>query len=252
MGVLRRGLEKLNLVAPEVLSPTLVDPAFKRAEQALEHGDVATATITGVEQRLDDGTTVRFVRVAVPGLDGSRDAGIQLVGGPMHLLARLRLGVEVMVRESDGDKVVLDWPGMCARWGVTGEPAQKLRRKPPAEGVVDKAVDWGMERKLKKWTPRRATIVGLAQTGSAFGATLNFDVTLRLDDGAEALAHGAEVPFYAAWLAAPGAELPVAVDPSNPAKAVVDWAAAAAEPARLPGRLDDPPPPGSAAEQLAG
>ena len=51
----------------------------------------------------------------------------------------------------DGDKVVLDVP----------EIAQKLRRKPPAAGVIDKAVNWGDQRKLKKWTPRRATIIAL-------------------------------------------------------------------------------------------
>jgi len=238
MGVIRRGLEKLNLVAPEVLSPTLADPGFKRAERAYEAGDAAGATITGVEQRLDDGTTVRFIRVG--------EAGIQLMGGPIHLLARLRLGAEVLVRSSDRS-VVLDWPAMCALWGITGEPAQKLRRKPPAEGVTDKAVDWGVERKLKKWAPRRAAIVALGLRPG----TLNFDVTLRLDDGSQAVASGVEIPFYAGWLAAPGAEVPVAVDPSGPGRAVVDWAAAAAEPGRAPGLLGDPPPPGGAAALLA-
>jgi hypothetical protein len=34
---------------------------------------------------------------------------------------------------------------------------------------------------------------------------------------------------------ATGAEVPVAVDPKEPAKAVVDWAAAANEPSRSPG-----------------
>jgi hypothetical protein len=251
MGVIRRGLQKLNLIAPEVLSPTFEDPGFKRAEKAMERGDAATATITGIELRLSDGTTERFVRVAVPGLRGSSDAGIQVMAGPMRLLTRLRLGVEVIVRESDGEKVVLDWPAMAARWGTTGELTQKLRRKPPAEGVVDKAVDGGVQRKLKKWTPRRATIVGLARKESPFGPSLNFDVALRLDDGSQAVAARVEIPFYAAWLAAPGAEVPVAVDPGQPGKAVVDWAAAAAEPQHRPGRLDDPPPPGSAAALLA-
>ena len=60
------------------------------------------------------------------------------------------------------------------------------------------------------------------------------------------------VPFYAGWLAAPGAEVPVCVDPKDPAKAVVDWAAAANEPIHSPGRLDDPPPDGSAAALFAG
>ena len=41
------------------------------------------------------------------------------------------------------------------------------------------------------------------------------------------------------------------VDPEDPAQAVVDWAAAANEPSRSPGRLDDPPPDRSAAALLA-
>ena len=171
--------------------------------------------------------------------------------GPAHVLARLRLGVEVLVRHSDGDAVVLDWPAMCALWDVTGEPAQKRRRKPPGNGVADKAVDWADQRRLKKWTPRRATITALSRCDGVMGPTLNFDVALRLDDGAQAIAAKTEIPFYAAWLAAPGATVPIAVDPKDAAKAVVDWAAAANEPSRSPGRLDDPPPDGSAAALLA-
>lgn len=241
----------LNRSGNEILSPTVVDPGFKGAERAFEKGAAAGATVVGIEQKLDDGTTTRFVAVAVPTASETKTGGVQVMQGPAHVLARLRLGVEVLVRHSDGDDVVLDWPAMCALWGVTGEPGQKRRRKPPGNGVTDKAVDWADERRLKKWTPRRATITDLSRRGNAMGATMNFDVALRLDDGAQAVAGNTEIPFYAAWLAAPGAEVPVAVDPKDPAKAVVDWAAAANEPNRSPGRLDDPPPNGSAASLLA-
>jgi hypothetical protein len=243
-------LSWLNRRGQDVLEPDFVDPGFKRADRALERGTVAGATLVGIEQKLNDSTTTRYVAVAIPTANGTHTAGVQVMHGPAHVLARLRLGVEVLVRHSDGDAVVLDWPAMGARWGVTGEPAQKRRRKAPAEGVKDGAVDWGDQRKLKKWTPRRATIVSLTRRDSAFGPTDNFDVALRLDDGGHAVAAKAEVPFYAGWLAAPGADVPVCVDPNDPAKAVVDWAAAANEP-REPGRLDDPPPQGSAAALLA-
>jgi hypothetical protein len=244
-------LSWLNRHGNEIREPTLVDPGFKRADRALEKGAAAGATVVGIEQKLDDGTTTRFVAVAIPTVNGTHIGGVQVMHGPAHVLARLRLGVEVLVRHDDGDAVVLDWPAMCARWGVADEPAQKRRRKAPAEGVTDKAVDWADQRRLKKWTPRRATITGLSRRDSVMGPTLNFDVALRLDDGAQAVAGNAEIPFYAAWLAAPGAEVPVAVDPKDPAKAVVDWAAAANEPSRSPGRLDDAPPNGSAAALLA-
>jgi hypothetical protein len=244
-------LSWLNRSGNEILSPTVVDPDFKRAESALEGGAATGVTVAGIEQKLDDGTTTRFVAVAVPTASGTRSAGVQVMHGPAHVLARLRLGVEVLVRHSDGDAVVLDWPAMCALWDVTDEPAQKRRRKPPGNGVTDNAVDWADQRRLKKWTPRRGVITDLSRRDSALGPTLNFDVALRLEDGTQAVAGNIEIPFYAAWLAAPGADVPVAVDPKDPAKAVVDWAAAANEPSRSPGRLDDPPPDGSAAALLA-
>ncbi len=243
-------LSWLNRRAPDIIDPTFSDPGFKRADRALEKGAAASGTIVGLEQKLDDSTTSRYVAVAIPTTNGTHVAGVQVMGGPMHALARLRLGVEVLVRHDDGDAVVLDWPAMCARWGISSEPMQKRRRKAPAEGITDKAVDWGEERRLKKWTPRRATITGLSRRTGAFGVTDNFDVALRLDDGAAATASNTVVPFYAGWLAAPGAEVPVCVDPKDPAKAVVDWAAAAREPIHSPGRLDDPPPDGSAAALL--
>jgi hypothetical protein len=243
-------LSWLNRRGLDIVDPDIVDPGFKRADRALEKGAVAGATLVGIEQKLDDGTTTRFVAVAIPTTSGIRTAGVHVMHGRAHVLARLRLGVEVLVRHNDGDAVVLDWPAMCARWGVTDEPAQKRRRKPPENGVTDKAVSGTDQRRLKKWTPRRATIVSLSRHESAFGPSLNFDVALRLDDGAHAAASRTEIPFYAAWLAAPGAEVPVVVDPKDPAKATVDWATAANEPGRLPGRLDDPPPDGSAAALL--
>lgn len=245
-------LSWLNRRGLDVIDPDIVDPGFRRADRALEKGAVASGTLVGLEQKLEDSTTVRFVAIAIPTTGGTQVAGVQVMGGPMHALARLRLGMEVLVRHDDGDAVVLDWPAMCARWGIVSEPAQKRRRKPPPEGITDKAVDMGEQRRLKKWTPRRATITGLSRRTSAFGLTDNFDVALRLDDGSAATASKTVVPFYAGWLAAPGAEVPVCVDPKDPAKAVVDWAAAAREPIHSPGRLDDPPPDGSAAALLVG
>jgi hypothetical protein len=242
-------LSWLNRHGQDIIDPTISDPGFKRADRALAKGDAATATIVGIEQRLDDGTTTRYVAVAIPTANGTHTAGVHVMQGPAHVIARLRLGVEVIVRHDDGDAVVLDWPAMLARWGIEADPMQKRRRKAPAEGVVDKAVDWADERRLKKWTPRRATITGLSRRVNAFGVTDDFDVALELDDGNQATAKS-HVPFYAGWLAAPGAEVPVGVDPKDPRKAVVDWAAAANEPGRSPGRLDDPPPPCSVAALL--
>jgi hypothetical protein len=243
-------LSWLNRKAPDVLDPMIEDPGFKRAERALATGAAAGATLVGIECKLDGGTLTRYVAVAIPTASGTHTAGVHVMHGPAHVLARLRLGMEVLVRHSDGDAVVLDWQAMCARWGIAADPAQKRRRKAPAAGVVDDAVDLGDQRKLKKWTPRRAAIAGLSRRNSAFGVTDDFDVALEFDDGTRATAAKSHVPFYAGWLAVPGAKVPVGVDPGDPARAVVDWAAAANEPDRPPGRLDDPPPEGSVAALL--
>lgn len=171
-------LSRLNRSGNEILGPTLVDPGFKRADSALEMGVGAGATVVGIEQRLDEGTVTRLVAVAVPTASGTRTGGVQVMHGPAHVLARLRLGVGVLVRHSDGDAVVLDWPAMCALWGVADEPGQKRRRKPPGNGVTDKAVDWADQRRLKKWTPRRATITALGRRDGVMGLTLSFDAVV--------------------------------------------------------------------------
>ncbi len=207
----------------------LTDPGYRRADRAAKRGDAAGATVVGIEYKLNDGTTKRYIAVS----DGEQVRGVEVGHGPAASHARLHLGAGVRVRV-DGDNVVLD----------AAELPQKFRRKPPAAGVVDKAVDSGDQRKLKKWTPRRATIVALARRDTPFGPSLNFDVSLRLDDGTEVLAAKTEIPFYAAWFAAPGAEVPVAVEDG---RAVVDWTAAANEPNRPMAGPEDPPPTGSAA-----
>jgi hypothetical protein len=239
MGRLRNALRWLNLRGGDVV-----------AERAAAKGGADSARLVGVEQRSSEGPPIRCIAVAVNSTRGTQRVGIEVMGS-MKVLARLRPGMELLVRHDDGDAVVLDWPALCARWGVEADPSQTRRRKAPADGVKDDAVDWAVQRRLRKWTPRRATITALTQRRSIMGGTvLTFDVALRLDDGAEAVATNFDIPFYAAWLAAPGAEVPVCVDPSDPAKAVVDWAGAANEPGRAPGKLGDRPPAGSAAELL--
>jgi hypothetical protein len=215
--MLRRALEFLNR---RQLDPGLTDPGFRRADRVQERGDAVIGTVVGVEQRLEESTTVRAIAVRT----GATVAGIR-VSGEMAALARLHLGAEVELRQ-DGSKMVLASP----------EFVQKLARKPPAEGVTDKTA--------KRRTPTaRATIQSVTRRTSSFGPTLDFDVVMRLPDGTTATMKS-EIPFYAAWLAAPGAEVPVALDRG---RVFVDWPAAAAEPGRTPARPTDPPPAGSAA-----
>src|SRR5262245_55161999 len=120
-------LSWLNRRGADVLDPMIVDPGFKRAERALDKGASASATLAGIEGKLDGSTLTRFVAVQF----GEHSAGVHVMHGPAHVLARLRLGMEVLVRHSDGGAVVLDWPAMVARWGIDADPAQKRRGKVP-------------------------------------------------------------------------------------------------------------------------
>jgi hypothetical protein len=195
--VLRRVLGFLNRAD---LDPGLTDPGFRRADRVQERGAATTGTIVGVEQRLDDGTTSRAIAVRT----GATVAGIK-VSGPTEALARLHLGAEVELRQ-DGGKVVLADPGI----------AQKLRRKPPAEGVTDKT----HKRRAPTTT---AAIVRVTRRMSAFGPTEDFDIVLQLQDGTTVTAKS-EIPFYAAHRAVAGAEVPVALERG---KAHIDWPGAA-------------------------
>jgi hypothetical protein len=81
-------------------------------------------------------------------------------------------------------------------------------------------------------------------------ATQNWDLDLQLADGTTTRAGGELVPFYASWLAVPGADVPIVFDPKDPGKASVDWPAAASEAADRAGALDDAPPAGSIAAAI--
>jgi hypothetical protein len=193
--MLRRVLGFLNRAD---LEPPLTDPGFRRADRVQERGAVATGTIVGVEQRLDDGTTARAIAVRT----GDTVAGIQ-VSGPADALARLHLGAEVELRR-DGEQVVL----------ADAQLVQKLRRKPPAEGVTDKT-------HKRRAATTRGVIQSVSRRISAFGPTEDFDIVLQLQDGSTVTTKS-EIPFYAAGRAVPGAEVPVALERG---KASIDWPA---------------------------
>ena len=215
--MLRRALEFINR---RDLDPALTDPGFRRADRVQERGDAATGTIVGVEQRLDESTTVRAIAVRT----GALVAGIR-VSGDLAALARLHLGAEVELRQ-DGEHDRARGRGVRAEAAPQAARRGRDRQDRPA-ALADGARD----------DPERDP------PNSSFGPTNDFDVALRLQDGTTA-SMKSEIPFYAAWLAAPGTDVPVALDRG---RVFVDWAGAAGEPGRTPARPSDPLPPGSAA-----
>jgi hypothetical protein len=234
--MLRRLLRRANDAAPEVLSPTLRDRGYARGERILVDGRQVTGVLTGIARRGEDGGERHALAFL---LDGAR-GGVRI--GRADGAAALRLGLAVPLRADDDGQAVLDLPGL----------AQEPLRKPPGDGIDDRALDARVQKALGRWSPARARIVAVGRRTALGMPTLDFDVELELDGGARCADRKHEVPFYAAWLAAPGAEVPVVVDPGDPARAVVDWPAAAREHADRPGALGDPPPAGGVAALLLG
>jgi hypothetical protein len=223
-----------------------LSPSIRRVRKLEEQGTPANGVITGVHFSLNNETTRKEFAVSVLGGEGTQRFGVRTQPTEAH---RLRLGVPVVAR-LDGGRGILDWDAMARAWGLEGQfLSQDSMRKPPADGIVDTALDARVQRHLKKWLPTQATIVSLQRCTMLGMPTLNWDVRLQLPDGRTAVSTRDEVPSYAQWDAAPGAVVPAVIDPKDPGRASIDWPAFAL--AQFDGvGFDDDPPPGSIAAEV--
>lgn len=258
MGWFRRAAETLNTADPLLDAQLALTPSIRRVARLEAQGTPANGVITGIRFSLNDDTTRCEYAVTTAGPSGfgagTTPADLTRFGvrtQPTQGGHRLRLGVPVVVKV-DGKRGILDWEAMRAAWGLQGVVLnQEAMKSPPDNGVVDTAVDWRFDKRLKKGERARATITALGRRSAMGMATLNWDADLRLADGRVTQAGGQEVPAYAQWFAAVGVEVPIALDPKDPSKAAVDWAAAALENIGDVG-FDDDPPAGSIAAQVEG
>ncbi len=253
MGLLDRAIDLVNrgYVAVDGLD-TPVDRRFKRADRLIGEGERATARIAGIDRHLEGGTTVQAIALEFPNAAGIVRAGVRETTARGR--ERLRLGLQVPVR-CDETRAVVDWPLLWATWDLKpGMVAARLLRSAPDDGVRERALDASAQTLLDGGVPARAAIVSVEHVVIHGMPTENFDLRLRLTaPGAgpeEILVDRDEIPFYAQWLAAPGAEVPIAVSPDDPSLGAVDWAAAAVEHVGRCGGVNDPPPPGGAAAAL--
>lgn len=247
MGLLDRFIRGVNDAAEPLQRATvLVDRRITQAAALAATGRSRGGIIVGIHRQLggdDTESVVYSIALPVEGADPER-VTVEVWSRHAH---RLRLGLPVPVR-TDGDAGVLDWPALCERWGVDpSDVVQRKQRKERPDGIADKAIDLRTSRRLAKLPRTTATIVGLDRFVLMGMPTSNWDVHLRLADGTRAKSPKDAIPVYARWVAAPGAEVPVAVDPGEPDKAAIDWIAAATATAGAV-ELDDVPPPGSVAE----
>jgi hypothetical protein len=225
-----------------------LSPSIRRVRRLEEQGTPANGVITGIHFSVNSETTRKEFAVSVLDGSGPKRFGVRTQPTEAH---RLRLGVPVVAR-LDGDRGILDWDAMARAWGLEGQfLSQESMRKPPADGLVDTALDARVQRRLKKWLPTQATIVSLRRCTMLGMPTLNWDVELRLPDGRTAVSTRDEVPSYAQWDAAPGAVVPAVTDPKDPGRASIDWPAFALARFDTVG-FDDEPPPDSIAAEVEG
>jgi hypothetical protein len=225
-----------------------LSPSIRRVRKLEEQGTPANGVITGIHFFLNDSTTRKEFAVSVLGGDAAQRFGVRTQPNEAH---RLRLGMSVVAR-LDGNRGIVDWDAMARAWGLEGQfLSQESIRKPPADGIVDTALDARVQRHLKKWLPTQATIVSLRRCTVMGMPTLNWDVELRLPDGRTAVSKRDEVPSYAQWDAAPGVVVPAVTDPKDAGRASIDWPAFALARFDAVG-FDDDPPPGSIAAEVEG
>lgn len=213
------------------------------AEELRAAGQAATAVIAGIRRRTatdGDQGDVATLRLEWPTPAGPRVGAVALTGQGERSPG-LRLGAQVPVRHDD-DSVVPD----CALPPGTGiRPV----RQPPDPGIDDR---WTEDRRLGAWAPDTATVESFTRrTVPLLGIPADsWDIALRRRDGsAVANADGGVPPYVRAYIA-PGAEVPVVVDPDHAGRVQVNWPALAQARAGSAGHVDDEVPEGSIAASL--
>ena len=248
MGVFRRAASALNRLETDPAYKVIetLSPSIRRVKKLEDQGTSANGVVSGIKFSLNDSTTRKEFAISVREGGGWRRIGVRTQPNEAH---RLRLGVPVVVK-LEGDRGIIDWDSMARAWGLEGAIlTQESMRTPPDDGIVDLALDARVQNHLKKWRRETATVVSVTRR-SVFGmATLNWDVVVRLADGTESLSKGDEVPSYAQWHTAPGAIVPVVVNPKDTTRASIDWPEFARGQADSAG-FDDDPPDGSIAAEI--
>lgn len=198
------------------------------------------AVVTGIRGRHTEDSTTFVARLESA---GGGAFGVTFDANPPMVL---RLGTEVLVR-ADGRGVVLDIDAMASAPAVSGTEG-RVARGAPDPGIDDKTIGGRVLKHLATWPTTRGVIASW-DSASFFGiATDSFDIAVTTSDGNVATASRGGVPTYLRWFVHPGADVPIVVDPKDPARAQVHWLALADE--RAGGRWDDDPPAGSIAAAL--
>lgn len=250
VGFLDRVVRIVNRVGdPAQDLTTVVDPRLRRMDEVVGRGEQLVGRIVGIQRRHVDDASRTVLLVDVPGSptgDAQRFATEITTTRHLH---RLRLGLDVPVRVVGG-KGAVDWPALAAACGLVGsEPGQRSHRRLPEEGIDDRDHTNATLKLLERGVRGTATIAELDRVHVLGMPTVNWHVRLVLDDGSSVERRTEEVPPYAWWYTAPGVQVTVAVDESDPSRVAVDWAALATAHAAT-ARLDEVPPAGTLAAEV--
>jgi hypothetical protein len=241
---LLRGADKVYDAKSTLETEVFKDRRFDRAEKLAGTGDPNTAVITGIKRRFNDSTTNTDIRLEWFAPE-PRVAAIHY-GSAMPML--IRLGSTVAIK-ADGDAAVVD-PQAMAEAPDPPRDAGRRSRDVPDQGMDDKALDMSVLSRIKKWTPQDATVESFERM-TVFGMpSENWTIVVTSSDGSRASVKKDEVPPYARWFVAPGAVVPVVIDPKNPSRAQIDWPQLAERAAVAGGAWQEEPPAGSIAARL--
>ena len=210
---------------------SLLPTGGRKSRQLLGEGEAASARVVGIRIRSPGEGADRW-EYALEVLAGAPfRAGCRQSLSPIAR-TRARLGALVPVRHRDG-RVIIDEPTLAGGEGSdaarTGNVGWKALSKPPADGVEDQRLD-KQRRRAREGRRVTARVDFVESTTSALGMAERWDVGMTVSDRDAPHAvrlERASVPEYARELLVVGAELPIALDPSRPDRAIVDWEAAA-------------------------
>ncbi len=247
MGLFKKilaGADKVYDAKTTLETEVFRDRRFDRAEKLAATGDPNTAVVTGIRRRYNDSLTDTDLRLEW--FDPQPRVGGIHYGADIPLA--VRLGSTIAIK-SEGDNAAVDPAAMA---GVPGAPtdAGRSSRKPPDQGVDDKALDARVLGRLGKWTRQDATIESFERVTVLGMPSENWHLTVVCADGSRAAVKKDYVPPYVRWYVAPGAVVPVVVDPKDATRAQVDWPLLAERMAVAGGTWRDDPPEGSIAESL--
>ena len=236
-------VNKVDDVKTTVENEVFRDRRFERAEALLNEGTPFEATITGISGHFANDDS--HVSYRLEWFDPApRLAGVTYLA--TYAAPGLRLGSTVPIRASE-DQAVIDTRLTRDIDGGATEPG-RINAAPDA-GIAETSLSSPVLSRFTTWRRERATVVSVQLLEVMGMATQNWTIHVVRAGGTRASVRRDFVPPYARWFVAPGADVPIVVDPDDGTSAQLNYPALATE--HPGGTWRDRPPEGSVADLMA-